>query len=59
MANWCRSIVRVIGLESDVARLVAYIARDEDEQDGSLAQIADCSLQQRDKGRAKYKVLTK
>jgi len=59
MANWCRSILRVIGAESDVARFVAFIARDDDNQDGSLTQIADCSLQQRDSGRAKYEVLTK
>ena len=59
MANWCRSIVRVLGPEPDVARLVAHVEQEDEDQDGSLAQIADCYVMQRASGRAKYEVMTK
>ena len=59
MANWCRSIVRVLGPEPDVARLVANIEQEDEDQEGSLTQIADCFLMQRATGRAEYEVVTK
>lgn len=59
MANGCRSIARVLGPEPDVARFVAHVEQEDEDQDGSLTQIADCYVMQRASGRAKYEVMTK
>ena len=55
VANWCRSIVRVLGTESDVARFVAHI----DEEGEAQEDIAECCLEQRIPGRAEYELITK
>jgi hypothetical protein len=60
MANWCRSIVTVLGSEPEVARFVDYLGPDENEDEGvPLTLIADCYLRQRTPGRAEYELLSK
>ena len=60
MANWCRSIVRVLGPEADVARFVDYLGPDENEDESvPLKQIADCCLVERVSRRVEYEVITK
>lgn len=59
MGLMCRNIVEVLGPESDVARFVAYVEQEDDEQEGSLTYIAECGLLRRAPGRARYELVTK
>lgn len=62
MANWCRTVLRVLGPEPDIARFAALVAQDEDdgdEEEGSLIQLAEICEMERSPGRAKFEVLTK
>ncbi len=64
MASWCRSVVQVLGLETDVAQFVGFLGpndydRDEDDPDGPLTEIAEVGLLQRALGRVEYELVTK
>ncbi len=59
MANWCRTVLRVLGPEPDVARFAALVVQDEDNEEGSLTQLVEICEMERSPGRAKCEVLTK
>lgn len=61
MANWCRTVLRVLGPELDIARFAACVAQDEEDgyEGGTLTQLAEICEIERGQGRAKFEVLTK
>jgi hypothetical protein len=59
MANWCRTVVRVLGPEPDVVGFVAFVEHEDEGKDGTLTALAECSLDRRAPGRAKYELISK